>query len=441
MRSAAHAALPRPAPERTTTPEPLAANSVPPGPHSRPGFPRRGILAGPGEPAVDRVVLVVDDQAGAARALARSLRRGGIRVLQAGEGAQVPRLLQEVAVDLVVADLREPGAGGPLLSTWLSDNEPNVPFVFLVENPTVDEVVLALELGAVGVLVTPVEAGALSATLRRAWDERDLRLAAVAALAEKERSQRRQVRTTQQFEQAMDHAHVVFQPVAEVRSGLITSYEALVRSPELGDSSAHPFLTLAHRLGRLDEVDEAVRRAVAAVLVLRPEWERVFVNSSPELLRSPLIGTVQDPLQVHAARVVFDLASDLPQDGGPSWADGLRRLRQSGYSLAADDVGAAMPFPATMLALKPDFVKLRMIDMLQSLAQPGRRRYLRFLVESAHEAGALVVAVGVQQPEDRVLAMELGCDLMQGFLVGAPISPGRDADAAARLRPALEEGP
>ncbi|MCK6504822.1 EAL domain-containing protein [Myxococcota bacterium] len=433
MRSAALVSLPRPHGDRGPAADP-ASTSVPPTPPRRPGLPRRGVLAGPGEPAADRVILVVDDQAGAARALARSLRRGGFRVLHAAEGAQVPRLMQEVSVDLVVADLREPGAGGPLLSTWLSDNEPNVPFVFLVESPTVDEVVLALELGAVGVLVTPVEPGALTATLRRAWDERDLRLAAVAAVAERERAQRRMVRTTQQFEQALDVAHVVFQPVADVRSGLVSSYEALVRSPLLGDGSAHPFLTLAHRLGRTQQVDEAVRQAVASVLHLRPEWERVFVNSAPDLLRDGWLGTVEDPLQPHAGRVVFDLASQLPLDGGPAWIEGLRRLRQAGYGLAADDVGAALPFPATMMALKPDYVKLRMIDLSQALAQPGRRRYLRFLVDMAHEAGAQVVAVGVQHQGDRDLALELGCDLMQGFLIGAPIGPGRDAEDACRLR-------
>lgn len=435
MRTAAVIALPRPGADRSAAPDRSNPSSVPPSAGPRPGLPRRGELGAAAEPAVDRVILVVDDQAGAARALARSLRRGGFRVLHANEGAQVPRLMQEVSVDLVVADLREPGAGGPLLSTWLSDNEPNVPFVFLVEAPTVDEVVLALELGAVGVLVTPVEPGSLAATLRRAWDERDLRLAAVAATAERERSLRRQERTGEQFEQAMGQAHVVFQPVADVRSGLVSSYEALVRTPVLGEGSAHPFLTLAHRLGRTGEVDEAVRHAVAAVLRLRPEWERVFVNSAPDLLRDRRLGTVEDPLHSFASRVAFDLSSHLPQDGGPAWVEGLRRLRQAGYGLSADDVGAALPFPATMMALKPDFVKLRMLDLTQALAQPGRRRYLRFLVDMAHEAGARVVAVGVQQPEDRELVAELGCDLMQGFLVGAPISPGRDAVDAARLRP------
>jgi diguanylate cyclase len=59
------------------------------------------------------------------------------------------------------------------------------------------------------------------------------------------------------------------------------------------------------------------------------------------------------------------------------------------------------------------------------------RRGIGSLVRLAHDLGLDVTAVGVETPEQRDLMLELGCERLQGSLIGNPMSR---SDAVAALR-------
>ena len=73
--------------------------------------------------------------------------------------------------------------------------------------------------------------------------------------------------------------------------------------------------------------------------------------------------------------------------------------------------------------------------MQKLLADPASRLIVESTVQLAHGLGLHVVAEGVEDEETLTALVEVGCDLVQGFLLGRPVAP---EILAARLR---EQGP
>ncbi len=73
-----------------------------------------------------------------------------------------------------------------------------------------------------------------------------------------------------------------------------------------------------------------------------------------------------------------------------------------------------------MATLEPDVVKLDLALVRGAHADPVRRRLIGSVASACRELGILVVAEGVESTEDRVVVIEAGCDLLQGFLLGKP---------------------
>ncbi len=84
-----------------------------------------------------RTILVVDDEDIVRGLVARSLRDGGYRVLQASHGAAAIGLLelQAEAVNLVICDLVMPVLGGREVSEWMKEHCPGVPLLFVSGYP------------------------------------------------------------------------------------------------------------------------------------------------------------------------------------------------------------------------------------------------------------------------------------------------------------------
>ena len=110
-------------------------------------------------PNTDRRVLVVEDDDGLRRVLARLLREdGGFQVLEAAtaeEGRR--RLLERPTPDVVACDIRLPDESGEELLAWTRERGLGVPFVLMTAFHTFERAVEAYRLGAVRYLVKPFD--------------------------------------------------------------------------------------------------------------------------------------------------------------------------------------------------------------------------------------------------------------------------------------------
>jgi two-component system response regulator AtoC len=120
-------------------------------------------------------VLVIDDDAGSAAALASTLRRRGFEVDEGNEARAAFDRALAVDYDVVVAALALPGWNGLELCERLGSNRPDVPVVVTTRHATVDTAVAALRAGAWDFVLQPVEPDALVGVVERAARHRQLK--------------------------------------------------------------------------------------------------------------------------------------------------------------------------------------------------------------------------------------------------------------------------
>jgi diguanylate cyclase (GGDEF)-like protein len=253
------------------------------------------------------------------------------------------------------------------------------------------------------------------------------------------RLQRRRVLTTG-FPEALAAGAVELhhQPIVRLLPGgerRVVGFEALLRwtHPDLGPVPPPETLGIADAAGLVGELTARVLRgaceAVAAARRLQPEGElRAFVNVSPrELANRYLPALVADALEATGARPA-DIVVEVTEDA--LWHDRrevdmtLRTLRGMGIGIALDDFGTGYSSLAHLRTLPLDVIKIDR-SFVAGIASAGPdRAIVEAIVAMAGHLGAEVVAEGVEQEWQLAAVGALGCDLVQGYLLGRP-EPGR----------------
>jgi EAL domain-containing protein (putative c-di-GMP-specific phosphodiesterase class I) len=109
-------------------------------------------------------------------------------------------------------------------------------------------------------------------------------------------------------------------------------------------------------------------------------------------------------------------------------ASTLKKLRGAGVSLTIDDFGTGPCSLPALCQLPVDRLKIDRTVVAGAPASQEAASLLGGIVGLARAVGLAVVAEGVETEAQRKLLATLGCDAVQGFLVGRPV----DADAASK---------
>jgi len=136
---------------------------------------------------VERVILLVDDEEAQRTVLGGFLRKRGFDVLAAGTVDEALRIAGARTLDLVLTDLRMPGASGLDLLQAIRAINPEVPVVLMTAFGTVASAVDAMKRGAADYLTKPIDLDELEVLIARTLEQR--------ALVSENQELRRQVET------------------------------------------------------------------------------------------------------------------------------------------------------------------------------------------------------------------------------------------------------
>ena len=121
----------------------------------------------------ENTMLVVDDME-INRASLESIFETDYRILQAGDGEEALRILEEqnYKVDMILLDLMMPGMNG---QTFMQErkNDPrilNIPVVIITADDTTEQQVLTMELGASDYIVKPFIPEIVTRRVQNVWD-------------------------------------------------------------------------------------------------------------------------------------------------------------------------------------------------------------------------------------------------------------------------------
>jgi diguanylate cyclase (GGDEF)-like protein/PAS domain S-box-containing protein len=235
-----------------------------------------------------------------------------------------------------------------------------------------------------------------------------------------------------------------YQPKFELKSGRIVGLEALMRwnDPEIGLVQPFAFIPMLEETGLILRAGAwALEQAVTdyrEVLSHLPDPPRIAVNVSP--------------LQLRQKDFVAEVAAAVGQSGGAHGLDleitesvlmeniegtvgKLQAIRDLGAHIAIDDFGTGYSslayisrLPVTTLKIDRSFVK----DICHS---DEDRNIVSSIISLAHSLDLVLVAEGVETDGQRRMLHGMGCDQLQGHLIGRPV-PIRELEPMLRGIPA-----
>jgi EAL domain-containing protein (putative c-di-GMP-specific phosphodiesterase class I)/CheY-like chemotaxis protein len=373
-------------------------------------------------PAVIKVLLV-DDEPAVLRSTARALRARGYAVVTADNGPAAVAAINADGVDVILSDISMPQMDGIQLLRVVRGYDLTVPVVLMTGVPAVQTAVQALEYGAFHYLTKPVSTDALAQVIEKAARmHRMARMQRQAAelLGNNSALGADRAGLEASFERAMASLWMAYQPIVSISQRRVFGYEALLRSNE--PSLPHPgaVLDAAERLDCLDLLGRTIRDRAAEPMLGHADAGVLFVNLHVTDLLDPVLVAPGTPLSSIASRVVLEITERSSLDTVKDARVRVARLREMGFRIAVDDLGAGYAGLTSFALLEPEIVKLDMSLVRDVHCTPTKQKIIRSMVRLCKDMGILVVAEGVETSDERDALGELGCDLLQGFLFARP---------------------
>ncbi|WP_298457378.1 EAL domain-containing protein [uncultured Cellulomonas sp.] len=235
--------------------------------------------------------------------------------------------------------------------------------------------------------------------------------------------------------QQPDQPRLVFQPIVDLRRGVVAGYEALARFDGPPALSPDRWFAAADREGVGALLEARVLRAAIGVLPDVPADCFLSVNVSPHLLCEPELADL-----LRAApdlrRLVLELTEHVRVDEYEPLTALLTLARAKGAVIALDDAGTGYSGLQQIALIRPEMVKIDRALVDHADRDEVKLAVTELLGAFAGRLDAVLIAEGVERPEELAAFVRLGIPLAQGWLFGRP-SPGWAAvppEQAAMIR-------
>ena len=241
-----------------------------------------------------------------------------------------------------------------------------------------------------------------------------------------------QVLLQQALRLAIERAELmlVYQPTVEARDGRVHGLEALLRwrHPERGVVSPAVFVPLAERFGLIGAIGNWVIDEACAQLA---RWHaeglrcRVAINLSPYQLRHPelpsRIGNALERHNIDPSQLVCEITETAMMENMNAERSVLDQIAALGVRLSIDDFGTGYSSLAHLRSIPAGQTKIDRSFVVDLAGNADARAVLDAVVRLAHALRMEVVAEGVETSEQRQALVDLGCDLLQGYVIARPM--------------------
>lgn len=232
-----------------------------------------------------------------------------------------------------------------------------------------------------------------------------------------------------------------FQPICDLATGRITSFEALTRwTTEQGVKiSPVEFIPVAEECGLIVPLGRWAMDCAAHTVA---QWDRaaggdcgvnVAVNlSAIQLHRDQIAPMVETALAAHGVagrRFTLELTESALVSDPARIARTMHALKGLGTTLAMDDFGTGYSNLAYLQKLPIDVLKIDRSFVTGMLADRDKIAIVRAILSLAQALGMRTTAEGIETNELAQTLAALGCSYGQGFLYARPLP----ADAAYAL--------
>ena len=218
-----------------------------------------------------------------------------------------------------------------------------------------------------------------------------------------------------------------YQPKVHVRRQEVASVEALVRwqHPDRGLILPGDFIQVAEQAGLIDDLTRwTLAQAIADQRIMAADGHilTVFLNISGVLLADRgFIDSACQMIRDSGARLGFEITETAVIKEPEKAIEHLEMLAQMGVQIAIDDYGAGLSSLAYLKKLPASELKIDKGFVLQLTSSNRDPLIVRSTIDLAHALDMEVTAEGVETPAALALLSVMGCDMVQGYLLGRPV--------------------
>jgi len=247
--------------------------------------------------------------------------------------------------------------------------------------------------------------------------------------------------TADHWDQVVARLDMAFQPIVNIHTGACYGYEALLRnSAEAGFATIQDFFDRCYAHGILAEIEMVLReKAVAKFVTLgHHRQSKLFINLDNRSLEPDgdlpaRTRALVERYGVAESAVVFELSERHPFGQPAEVMPVINHYKRNKFRLAIDDFGTGFSGLQMLYFAEPDFLKIDRFFVSDIASDAKKKLFLAQIVHIAHLLGVVVLAEGVETEREYFVCKDIGCDLIQGFLVQRPTCD------AALLRPHYAE--
>lgn len=230
-----------------------------------------------------------------------------------------------------------------------------------------------------------------------------------------------------------------YQPQFDVKSCKLRGFEALIRwqDEQFGKIPPSVFIPLAEECGLIIPIGTWVLNTAFTTL---KKWQKdynfdgvISVNVSPIQLKQPeFIFDIQNLLKTYDLNPDFieiEITEGIMIDNMDDAISKLKELKQMGFRISLDDFGTGYSSLSYLQMLPLDTLKIDKSFINDITSKNGiQANITNSIITMVSNMGLDTIAEGVEQDEQYDLLKKFNCNIIQGFLMGKPMSQERCED-------------
>lgn len=237
---------------------------------------------------------------------------------------------------------------------------------------------------------------------------------------------------------------IQLQPIVDIRSGRLVSFEALARwnDPRHGAVPPLAFIEVAEASDLIVELGECVIRNVARQIAA---WTRaglkpvpVAVNvSAKQLKRSNLperIVAIAHEFDIAPHQMEVELTESVAMQDSEQHVAKLHALRDLGVRVSVDDFGTGYSSLAYLRNLPIDYLKIDRTFVRDMNVDRNDAAIVRAIISMAQSLHLGTVAEGIETREHASQLLALGCTTGQGYFFSKPLPASETNELLRTMR-------
>ncbi|HAF08317.1 MAG: Diguanylate cyclase/phosphodiesterase [candidate division TA06 bacterium 32_111] len=228
---------------------------------------------------------------------------------------------------------------------------------------------------------------------------------------------------------ANNEIRTVYQPIIDLKNGDVLGYEALSRiTNDSFLSNSEILFSYAVETDMLLDLERICRTNAVVHLPEKLNGRLLFLNSSAKGIYDPEFKSkkFENFLEEHyipKENVVIEITEKLAVTDYQSFNKSVRILKDKGFKIAIDDMGAGYSSLRTISELKPNFLKYDMALIRDIHKNLIKKDLLETLIPFTERLGAEIIAEGIETEDEFETLKSIGIKYGQGFFIAMPENP------------------